>query len=76
VVLRDAVAMIAGGMAIGLPCVAALGRLVESQLFGITPTDPRTIAADDRAARGDRRGGGAGAGLRRGRREADRRAAR
>jgi predicted permease len=45
VVLRDAVAMIAGGMAIGLPCVAALGRLVESQLFGITPTDPRTIAA-------------------------------
>ncbi|MGJ5816629.1 hypothetical protein [Paludibaculum fermentans] len=30
-------------MAIALPCVAALGRLVESQLFGVKATDPRTI---------------------------------
>ena len=44
-VLRDAVAMIVAGAAIALPCVAALGRLVESQLFGVTPTDPATIAA-------------------------------
>jgi len=44
-VLRDAVAMIAAGMAIALPCVAALGRLVQSQLFGVTATDPATVAA-------------------------------
>jgi predicted permease len=43
-VLRDAVAMIAAGMAIALPCVAVLGRLVQSQLFGVTATDPATIA--------------------------------
>ena len=43
-VLRDAIAMIAAGMAIALGCVGALGRLVESQLFGVTATDPVTIA--------------------------------
>jgi ABC-type antimicrobial peptide transport system permease subunit len=44
-VLRDALAMIAAGTAIALPCVAALGKLVESQLFGVKPMDPLTIAA-------------------------------
>ncbi len=44
-VLRDAVAMIAAGIAIALPCVAALGKLVQSQLFGITATDPAAVAA-------------------------------
>jgi predicted permease len=44
-VLRDACVMIGAGTAIALPCVAALGRLVESQLFGVKPTDPATIAA-------------------------------
>ena len=44
-VLRDAVAMTAAGTAIALACVVALGRLVESQLFGVKPTDPITIAA-------------------------------
>jgi predicted permease len=44
-IMREAVAMIAVGMAIGLPCVAALGTLVQSQLFGITATDPATVAA-------------------------------
>jgi predicted permease len=44
-VLRDAVVMIAAGIAIALPCVAALGKLVQSQLFGVTATDPATIAA-------------------------------
>src|SRR5258708_33554509 len=44
-VLRDAVAMIAGGIAIALPCVAALGKLVQSHLFGVTGTDPATVAA-------------------------------
>jgi predicted permease len=42
-VLRDALVMIAAGVAIALPCVAALGRLVESQLFGLKPTDPIAI---------------------------------
>ena len=44
-VLRDALAMIAAGTAIALPCVWALGRLVESQLYGVTPADPVTILA-------------------------------
>jgi putative ABC transport system permease protein len=43
-VLRDALVMIAAGIAIALPCVWALGRLVESQLYAIKPTDPSTIA--------------------------------
>jgi predicted permease len=43
-ILSDALAMIAAGVAIALPCVAALGRLVQSQLFGITATDPATVA--------------------------------
>jgi predicted permease len=44
-VLRDAAAMIAAGIAIALPFVAALGKLVQSQLFGVTATDPATVAA-------------------------------
>ena len=44
-VLRDAIAMIGAGVAIALPCVAACGRLIQSQLFGVTATDPATIAA-------------------------------
>jgi ABC-type antimicrobial peptide transport system permease subunit len=44
-VLRDALIMIAAGTAIALPCVAALGRLVESQLFGVKPMDPVAISA-------------------------------
>jgi predicted permease len=43
-VLRDALVMIAAGTCIALPAVAALGRLVESQLFGVKPTDPLTVA--------------------------------
>jgi predicted permease len=45
VLLRDAVVMIAAGMAIAIPGVAALGKLIQSQLFGVTATDPATIAA-------------------------------
>jgi predicted permease len=44
-VLRDALVMTAGGTAIALPCVWALGRLVESQLYDVRPTDPVTILA-------------------------------
>ena len=44
-ILRDALVMIAAGTAIALPCIWALGRLVESQLYDIKPTDPATILA-------------------------------
>jgi len=43
-VLRDALAMTAVGIAIALPSVWALGRFVESQLYDVKPTDPTTIA--------------------------------
>ncbi len=43
-ILRDALLMVAAGIAIALPCAWALGRLLESQLYGIKPTDPITIA--------------------------------
>jgi predicted permease len=44
-VLRDALMMIVAGIAIALPCVWALGRLVESQLYDVKPTDPVTVLA-------------------------------
>src|SRR5207248_1015712 len=44
-VLRDALVMIACGTAIALPCMWVLGRLVESQLYDVKPTDPVTILA-------------------------------
>jgi ABC-type antimicrobial peptide transport system permease subunit len=43
-VLRDALVMTTIGIAIALPSVWALGRLVESQLYDVKPTDPFTIA--------------------------------
>ena len=42
-VLRDALLMVAAGIAIALPSVWALGRLIESQLYDVKPTDPVTI---------------------------------
>ena len=42
-VLRDALVMIGAGTAIALPGIRVLGRLVESQLFGVTAMDPLTI---------------------------------
>jgi predicted permease len=44
-VLRDALLMVGAGTAVALPCVCALGRVVQSQLYEVTPTDPTTIAA-------------------------------
>jgi predicted permease len=43
-VLRDAGALIAAGLAVGLPATWALGRLVQSQLFGVQPMDGATLA--------------------------------
>jgi ABC-type antimicrobial peptide transport system permease subunit len=44
-VLYDALIMIGTGAAIALLCAGAIGRLVESQLFGVKPTAPLAIAA-------------------------------
>ena len=43
-VLREAGWMAAIGIAIGLPAAVVLGRLVQSQLFGLTAYDPLTLA--------------------------------
>ena len=43
-VVADAVAMIAAGTAIALPCLWAVRRLVEAQLFGVHAIDGPTIA--------------------------------
>ena len=43
-VLRDALVMVTVGIAVALPCVWSLGRLIESQLYDIKPTDPASIA--------------------------------
>lgn len=43
-VLRETLWLVAIGVAIGLPCAVALGRLISASLFGLTPWDPATIA--------------------------------
>ncbi len=43
-VLRDALVMVVSGIAAGLLIVWALGRLVESQLYDVQPSDPVVIA--------------------------------
>ena len=42
-VLREALALTAIGLLIGLPGALAAGRLARSLLFGVTPTDPLTF---------------------------------
>jgi ABC-type antimicrobial peptide transport system permease subunit len=43
-VLRDTATMVGAGLALALPTVWALGRLVQSQLFGLAALDGATIA--------------------------------
>ena len=43
-VLREAIALVSIGVAIGLPLSLAAGRVVSSQLFGITGTDPLAVS--------------------------------
>ena len=43
--VRNALALVAVGVGIGLPAAAVLTRLMESQLFGISPLDPATHLA-------------------------------
>jgi predicted permease len=42
-VLREAAQLVGVGVIIGLPLVFALSRLLESQLFGVSATDPLTL---------------------------------
>jgi ABC-type antimicrobial peptide transport system permease subunit len=44
-VLREVALLTAIGIMVGIPSSLGLTRLVRSQLFGISPTDPLTIAA-------------------------------
>ncbi len=44
-VLRETVLLLLVGFAIGLPAALAAGRLISSQLFGVTPDDPVAILA-------------------------------
>ena len=44
-ILRDAATMVAAGLAIALPAVWGLGRLIQNQLFGVRAMDEPTIAA-------------------------------
>ena len=43
--LRSAVALVATGILLGVPIAFAVGRLVRSQLFGISGADPLTFVA-------------------------------
>jgi len=44
-VVRDTAVMVSGGIAIALPVVWSLGRLIESQLFGVGSMDGATFTA-------------------------------
>ncbi len=43
-VLREAMALVTGGMLVGVPLALAATRLLHSQLFGVAPLDPTSIA--------------------------------
>ncbi len=43
-ILRDSLWMVGGGILIGLPCAYAVGRILKDAVFGLTPSDPRTMA--------------------------------
>ncbi len=42
-VMREVLLLVGVGMAIGLPAAWGLSRLVQAQLYGMTPNDPSTI---------------------------------
>jgi predicted permease len=44
-VLRESMAMVAAGLAIGVPAGLALTGLVRKMLYGVTPADPLSFAA-------------------------------
>jgi ABC-type antimicrobial peptide transport system permease subunit len=44
-VLRETLALALLGLAIGVPCALAANRLIAGMLFGVSPSDLRTMAA-------------------------------
>lgn len=42
-IVNEAAIMVAAGVALALPAIWVMGRLVRSQLFGIEPTDPDAL---------------------------------
>jgi predicted permease len=44
IVLKEMAVLVGAGVAVGLPVAFGLGRLVESQLYGVRPHDPRLLA--------------------------------
>jgi putative ABC transport system permease protein len=44
-VLRETLVLAFVGLAIGIPCSLAASRLVGNFLYGVTPSDPATLAA-------------------------------
>ena len=42
-VLRDSAMLVVTGVAIGVPAAIIAARFIESQLFGLTATDPATL---------------------------------
>ena len=43
-VMRDVLRLIGFGIVVGIPAALGLTRVVDSQLFGLTGHDPRTLA--------------------------------
>jgi len=44
-IVREALTLAGLGIAAGLPCAFAVAQLIKSQLYGVQPTDPATLAA-------------------------------
>ena len=42
-IVRDGLAIAVPGVLIGVPCALAGARLVRAQLYGVAPSDPRTL---------------------------------
>ncbi len=42
-IVREVLVLLAIGVALAAPCAVALGSLVRSQLYGITPADPASV---------------------------------
>ena len=43
-IMRETLVMLAAGATVGLPAALAAARLIKSQLFGLDPSDPSTVA--------------------------------
>jgi ABC-type antimicrobial peptide transport system permease subunit len=44
-ILREGLALAAGGIFIGIPVVLAIGRAAKASLYGVEPLDPVTLAS-------------------------------